>query len=238
MKNLFIFCLLVLHLSSCTIKFESPIKSIKTERNLTGTFENIEVSEAIDIIYTQNKNLNLEIETTKDNDKNILTEISDGILTIRRKHNNGFMPNINNGKVTIYLYSPKLKGIKLTGASSFKSTNLIKNDEINLDLSGASDATLIVNAIKVKTDLSGASDVNINGICKDIYIKCSGASEFNGYKLEHLNSTVYISGASDVKIASFNTINGAISGASSLFYKGEPKHINVSESGNSEIIHK
>ena len=109
----------------------------------------------------------------------------------------------------------------MRGASSIRSENEITStDVLHVDISGASEGRLELNAPKVSVNLSGASNANIKGKTKDFEGGASGASEIRGFDLLSENADVDASGASSIEIYASVKIAGQASGASSVNYKG------------------
>lgn len=149
--------------------------------------------------------------------------------------------------------------IDISGASRVSGLNMTLTEDLNLDLSGASDFKGNIVAREYDCDLSGASHVEM-GIktCNDMEIDLSGASTFNinsTIEEESNNISVNASGASNLSIpnckfrrgevnltgASFaklwitGTLDCDLSGASELGLKGSPSIGNINTSGGSKI---
>ncbi|MDG1778195.1 MAG: DUF2807 domain-containing protein [Flavobacteriaceae bacterium] len=65
--------------------------------------------------------------------------------------------------------------VDVSGASSVKGLDLVINDKLRLDASGASNAKLIANG-RIKADLSGASSFKYGGDADKVNIHSTGAS--------------------------------------------------------------
>ena len=87
-------------------------------------------------------------------------------------------------------------------------------------------------------ELTGASVVNLKGTTENLRIRASGASDIKDFDLQTDNCIAKISGASDVRITAMKSISASASGASTLYYKGNPEKSDVSASGASSISQK
>lgn len=72
--------------------------------------------------------------------------------------------------------------IDASGASSVKGLDLVINDQLSLDASGASNATLTVHG-RIKADLSGASSFKYGGDGDDDKVKIRSTGASNSRKL-------------------------------------------------------
>jgi hypothetical protein len=174
-------------------------------------------------------------------------EADDNILEYIEVHTDGSTLEIHTEnnirlrpthKIKVYVSNPEYKDLRVSGASSIHSENEITSpDAFRVDLSGASEGTLEVNAPKVSVDLTGASNAHIKGKTKDFEGGASGASEIRGFDLLTENADVNASGASSIEIYASVKITGEASGASSVNYKGNAQ-TSVEKSGASSVNKK
>jgi hypothetical protein len=239
MKKLALFSLVILVFASgCREIAGRRIRGsghiITENRNETG-FNNVDVSGAIDVYIRQDSTTSVKVEA----DDNILEYIevhTDGsTLEIHTENNIRLRPT---HKIKVYVSNPEYKDLRVSGASSIHSENEITSpDAFHVDLSGASEGTLEVNAPKVSVDLTGASNAHIKGKTKDFEGGASGASEIRGFDLLTENADVNASGASSIEIYASVKITGEASGASSVNYKGNAQ-TSVEKSGASSVNKK
>lgn len=167
---------------------------VKEDRKI-AKFNGIEVSDAIDVIITQSENESIVTETYKNLQKNLMTEVKNGKLKIY------FNERVKlDSKTKVYVYFRNLESIDLIGASSIKGTNKIISDKMNIELSGASDADLNLQAVNTTVDLSGAADLDLNLLTDDLYIELTGASDAD-INIDTKKLRIQASGASDIDLA-------------------------------------
>src|SRR4030095_1102036 len=208
---------------------------IITENRTAAGFNNIDVSGAIDVYIKQDSPTSVKVEA----DDNILEYIevhtNGSTLEIYTEGNIRLKPS---HKIKVYVSNPEYKDLQVSGASSIHSENEITSaDALHVDLSGASEGRLELNAPKVSVNLTGASNANIKGKTKDFEGSASGASEIRGFDLLTENADVDASGASSIEVFASVKIAGQASGASSVNYKGNAQ-ANVEKSGASSVNKK
>lgn len=127
-------------------------------------------------------------------------------------------------------------GDKLTldFGGAVKSTIETSYDVMDIKLTGASKMNLLASTSKVRADLSGASKMDLQGVSKEIELDISGASKVLGFEMHSHNADVEASGASQAEVSVDNVLTVEASGASKVFYKGDPR-IFQKNSGNSNI---
>ena len=105
-----------------------------------------------------------------------------------------------------------------------------------LNLSGASKADLQgVRADKFELDLNGASKVNIEGEAATFIADMSGASTLEADNFKTVKTVIEASGASKANVFVSEDLNADASGASKIYYSGNPKTVREDESGASRV---
>jgi hypothetical protein len=108
-----------------------------------------------------------------------------------------------------------------------------------VEISGASSANVAgVNADSLELKASGASKIKIEGEAKILEAEASGASSIDAEKLKVEDANVEANGASSATVAATNDLDLNASGASKIYYVGEPKNIKQDSSGASSIKKK
>jgi len=239
MKKIALFSLVILvFASSCREIAGRRIRgsgNIITQNRSESGFTNIDVSGAIDVYIKQDSSTSVKVEA----DDNILEYIEvhteGSTLAIYTEGNIRLKPS---HKIKVYVSNPQYKDLRVSGASSIHSENEITSaDVLHIELSGASEGSLELNAPRVSVNLTGASNANIKGKTKDFEGSASGASEIRCFDLLSENADVNASGASHIEIFASVKIDGQSSGASSVDYKGNAQ-ASVGKSGASSVNKK
>jgi hypothetical protein len=124
-------------------------------------------------------------------------------------------------KIKVYVTSPVYNDIDVSGASNINGVAKIVNTEnMKLDVSGAGDINMDVNAPAISAEVSGAGAVNLKGETKTFDLTLTGAGKAHCYELLSENTKVDISGAGDADVYASVKLNAEVSGAGSVTYKG------------------
>ncbi|MBV9957323.1 MAG: DUF2807 domain-containing protein [Acidobacteria bacterium] len=179
---------------------------IKSEKRNVEAFTALDTSGAFDIEIVCQKEPSLELE----GDDNILplvkAEVRGGTLYLSPDK-----PYSTRKSVRVRITVPNLESISSSGAGSFRVTEL-KNEQLKIDTSGASNIDLAGQTRSLDLDMSGASKVDSESLkAERVRISLSGAGKANVYASEELNADV--------------------SGAGSVTYTGDPKTVNKKVSG-------
>jgi hypothetical protein len=179
---------------------------IKNEKRNVGAFTALDTSGAFEIEVVCQKEPSLELE----GDDNILplvkTEVRGGTLYLSPEK-----PYSARKAIRVKITMPNLESISSSGAGSFRVTD-IKNEQLKIDTSGASNIDLAGETRSLDMDMSGASKVDSESLkAERVRISLSGAGKANVYASVELNAQV--------------------SGAGSVTYTGDPKTVNKKVSG-------
>ena len=222
MKNVLLLLMVVaVTTPSCRYMWGKRIKgngNIKTEDHSVGSFKNVEVSGAIDLYVAQGDTKPVKIET----DENLLQYIEvvqeGDRIVIKSKAGVNLRPT---NKIKVYVTSPVYNDIDVSGASNINGVAKIVNTEnMKLDVSGAGDINMDVNAPAISAEVSGAGAVNLKGETKTFDLTLTGAGKAHCYELLSENTKVDISGAGDADVYASVKLNAEVSGAGSVTYKG------------------
>lgn len=141
----------------------------------------------------------------------------------------------DNADLKADITMPTLRGVELSGASVGRVAGFESADNVDIELSGASQLNGELTTGDMRLQASGASKANLQGAASNLDLGASGASNVNLESLPVQDVKADISGASQVTINASGNLDADLSGASKLFYTGNPHLGRVSTSGAPEI---
>jgi hypothetical protein len=196
-----------------------------TRVEISSAFEfEIKQSDAYAVAITADDNVIDRVEVVAESDT----------LKIRLR------PTVSLGSVTLRaaVAMPQLYGLAASGASRGTVSDFNSARTLGLNVSGASRVTGDVTAGDVDFDVSGASTVQLEGSAENMVATVSGASRFNLGGFTVKNASVTLSGASNGTVNLTGRLDATLSGASRLYYVGEPTMGNINTSGASTLSRK
>ncbi|MFC2034756.1 head GIN domain-containing protein [Chloroflexota bacterium] len=125
----------------------------------------------------------------------------------------------------------------ISGASSLEASN-IKVGGAQFEVSGDSRVSGNMTAKDVTFEVSGTSSIELLGSADNVILKISGASKTDLSDFMLTDAVVEISGASEVTLNASGRVDAALSGASNLYFYGNPIMGSTDVSGASTIKHK
>ena len=199
-------------------------------------FDKVEVSNAFTLDIRQGEDFSVIIRV----DDNLLEhlEVVKQGSTLKIGLEPGRTYNIRRATMEAEVIMPKLTGLELSGATQTTISGFESTERLDVDVSGASQLRGDIEAGDARFDVSGASRVILSGSAGDLTIDASGASTANLADFTVGDADVQASGASTVTVDVSGRLDAEASGASSVFYLGNPTLGNIDTSGASSVKRK
>ncbi|MFA9371691.1 MAG: head GIN domain-containing protein [Labilibaculum antarcticum] len=192
--------------------------NVQTEEREVGNFESIKVNGAFTIYLSQDDDCSLKVVADENLLDVIKTKVKGDVLYISTEKS-----IYKSKEMKLYIGFKHLSGLKANGAISLKSDQMLRFDELDIEINGASSAELELTANRLRIDNSGASTIKLAGKCDEVSIDISGAGSVSAYDLIVKRGSIDISGVGSGKVCVEEDLRVSISGIGSVKYKGEPK---------------
>lgn len=204
-------------------------------RNLKG-YTTVDVSGAIDLYLSQGTEDAVAVSASSPEIvSRIRTEMRGSTLRIYFDSKGINWKKWGNHKMKAYVTFRQLSTIEASGACNVKVSGKIKQEELKIEMSGASDFKGDVEMSNLILEASGASRITVNGTVKKLGVNANGASDIRGYDISAEECKIDASGASVVRVTVNKELNATASGASAIYYKGEGLIRDINTSGGATV---
>jgi Putative auto-transporter adhesin, head GIN domain len=205
---------------------------LKEEKREVGEFNGVDIGSALQAKVT----IGPKSEVTLSGDDNLLslvkTEVRDGHLVARFESTTGAQTKL---PLMLTITTPRLDQVAAGGAAKV-SVKAGEAKTFRVQAEGASSLAIGgVGSETIEIGASGASQITIVGKAKGLTIKASGASQIHANGMPAESVKVDASGASQVETNASASIEGDVSGASTIQVTGQPGGRKVSSSGASHV---
>jgi hypothetical protein len=208
--------------------------NLETEEYAFSNFTRVEISTAFQFEIQQSSSYNISV-TADDNVMEYVQVSQVGqTLKIGLRTVTWFGPKTLRTSVTM----PELRGLTVSGASRGDIYDFSSTEDLDITVSGASRVNGDITAGNAEFDISGASTIQLDGSANDMVASVSGASRLNLDDFTVNNADVNFSGASSGTINLDGRLDADLSGASKLWYIGEPTMGTINTSGASTVSKK
>lgn len=242
----FVFIAFLLTSCSCSrenmsFKFGDFGPKVTESRSLRG-FEGIEVYGSPTVYYQQADSFSVKVKGPKDIVDNIITEVSDGKLTIRNRGKIG-MFNINFGgdyTLAVYVTSPDLVSVSLAGSGDFISERTVDTDNITINLKGSGDiqfSSLLCD--RCNLEVVGSGDASIRNLdTRETDVTLIGSGDINLRQQNAASTRITLRGSGDVNVEfakGCGSVDAQLMGSGDIDLRGSVQSMNKHKSGSGDI---
>lgn len=235
-RSLLLFACLLLGFSSCIFLGGKRVRgngNIVTTEHSVSSFRVVEVRGAIDVHVSQGDFRPVRVETDENLQEYIEVSERGEKLQVHTKRGFNLKPT---QKVKVYLTAPAYSKLDVSGACNIIGDGrLSQQKEIGLEVSGAGDIRMDVDAPEVSAKISGSGNVNMSGETRKFKLRISGAGDAKCYDLRSERTDVAISGAGNAEVFASVQLDAQVSGAGSVRYRGNAGKVNQQVSGAGSV---
>lgn len=136
-------------------------------------------------------------------------------LVLARKHQMNWGWNKSNGKVTIYVTTPKLDGVEAS--------------------SGSSAATTGVNAENFRADVSSGASLSISGACGALQSQASSGASLSAGELKCKSVSADASSGANITAYASERVDAEASSGANVSVRGGAKEVNSNRSSGGSV---
>lgn len=230
-----LFALSVLFTSCTKDEDVSPSTNVTTVTKSISGYTGLNVSDAFTVFVTFSDTEEIiQIEANANLQQYITVEKHNEQLVISIEDN----VDITGGNVVlkVYITTKQLNAFYGMGASAIQLQNELNGTNLYVELTGASSLTGTIHVDQLNSELTGASNLELDGSCGSFVIDATGASIMTDYGFITDYFTADLEGACNVHLTVQNELEVTASGGSNVYYKGNGVITNQHLSGGSQII--
>ena len=236
MKKLMTKCTIVVLLLISQFVFAQD-KIIREQRKVSA-FTAIKASGIANVYLIKGSQEKVEVVVNdREFNDRLKIEVANNTLVIRMENMEKWNNRDRDIELKIYVTYNNLVSLEGSGATNFYADDEIKAAQFKLDLSGANNSKLNINADKITVETSGASNATLTGRANRLNISSSGASNIKAYELNAVSVNAESSGVANIYVTAQDNLEVRASGLSNINYKGNAKVI-TREVSKMASIHK
>lgn len=224
------FFLFALLLTGMGVQAEEETRSVQP-------FTEISLRIGANIHLEQGDKQNLEIVAKASTLEQIITEVKDGKLIIRFPTKNLFHNDFRPGEITIYITTPQINALAVSGSGDILAEDEIKTKSIDLSVSGSGNINLSeLSAERVTNSISGSGNIILAGktTAQDLSVAMSGSGNFKALDFSADDVSVKVSGSGNASVAANKNLYIRLMGSGNVTYKGKPL-IDQSTTGSGSV---
>lgn len=200
-----------------------------TEGRIVSEFTKVYSSGAFDVHITKGNTFEVIVSADENVIPYIETYVSNGVLKLGTS---GTLSIKNQLPMEIFITTPNLEGIKLSGSGTISSDYFLSH-KMDVLLSGSGTINTAFESENANVTISGSGKVILSGFTDKANFIISGSGKIDAAELLCTDCYTTTSGSGDIWISIDQYLKAIISGSGNVYYYGKPtieKHI--SGSGN------
>ena len=206
--------------------------NVTTKKHSTSDYHKVDVVGFMDVKLEKGTEGNITVKTDDNIHEYVSIESNKGVLKIKIKNN----VNISTKKgLHITVPFTDLDNVSLTGSGDVLTSNQIKSDQFEAEVTGSGDMTLDVDSIRIDAKVTGSGDLKITGSTTHLEIKVTGSGDFDGDSLNAQNVEAYVSGSGDARVVANKSIKARVNGSGDINYSGNPSKSDTKVMGSGDI---
>lgn len=239
MKNIFFLSVFSIVCLFAHAQDSKVINDKNVQKREVHSFHDVDISGGVDLYLTQGGEEAVAVSAGDPEVRDrIRTEVSDGVLRIYLDNRGFHWGNLSSRHMKAYVSFKNISHLTATGGSDVYLQDVIKAENLKLDLSGGSDLSgkMVIGELSIYQ--SGGSDSHVSGSANRLLIHASGGSDYHGYDLSADNCKVEVSGGSDAFLTVNKELTASASGGSDVHYRGNGVVRESHASGSGSISKK
>lgn len=204
---------------------------ITQKREITDDFKSIEVNSAVEVVIEQADRTEIFVEAEDNLQKSIITKVRNGVLFISRENGNYSCHRSQK----VFIKTPIIVELTANSASSIKTKNTLKGENISLNASSAAKIEAQLAVDNIKANSSSASKIDIKGMALNLEVDATSASKIEAEDLLVNTITAQSSSGSKISIHPIVSLKADASSGGKIEYNNNPKQIEKSTSSGGDI---
>jgi hypothetical protein len=227
---LFIAAISLSILSSCRFGCIKGSGHRITENHKVSDFSKLDISGGFKIHLKQDSSLTVTVNADDNLMKYIHVNSEGDKLRIYSKKN-----ICGSGELELNIGVKNLEVIKASGGINLATDGKLNTKDLHLELSGASQIDMDLNAANLFTEGSGSTDMTLRGQAASHKIEFAGSGKVKAGDFVVGSYDIETTGASECTINVLKDLNVNTTGAADIKYRGNPTNVNTSKTGAASV---
>ncbi|TDO24113.1 GIN domain-containing protein [Pedobacter duraquae] len=226
-----LFLILAIAFAGCKSKcIEDSGKHIE-KKIVAKNFDKISLTGPIKLVIHQDSSYAITVSADSNVVDAIETKVSGSELTVKLDADK----YCGTDSIVVHAGIGPLTQLKVKGASTIVSTGVLKLGDLKLEFSGTISANLNLQAGKVSTVSEGVTDLKLTGQAGQHELNSKGTITLGAQDFTVGIYKLNIEGLGNSKINVLNELYVETSGASEIYYRGNPKTIKENKKGAAKL---
>lgn len=199
------------------------------------SFTEVALSTAGTVYVTIGNDYRVEVDGDEDAIEDADIYVKGSTLVIDSDDGWSWFGGSSSNDLIVNVTLKSLEGLKVSGSGKLIVTNKFTTDDLYLAVSGSGKMELDAKANDAEASVSGSGKIYLKGSGETMRVSISGSGRVKAEDFNVKEFKASISGSGTCEIAVQDKIDARISGSGSIYYKGNPAHVNTTASGSGKV---
>ncbi len=198
-----------------------------------NNFDQVNLSGFFEVLLIEGKEGKVTLEGEENILPYIITEVKNGALKIKTKKNIHLK---TNKKITITVPFEDINAISLGGSGNIIAKKTITGNKISFSVGGSGTIKAKVKVNSIQGSIGGSGNISLQGQTDHLKCSVSGSGNIKAYDLSTSELKVSLAGSGNIQVSVKNKIKANVAGSGNIYYKGDPKYVDIKSVGSGSII--
>ncbi len=193
-------------------------------------FHSLDVTGNVKVFLVQDSVFSLKATGSPTALSHLKTGLKDGVLKISTEKFHV------NRELKLLLFAPEIRSLKLSGASTLKGQGKFIADNMDIELTGFSKATMDVHVNRILTiHQLAASELTMEGMAYHMNPQIKGVSQFKAGNLLVRTATIKADGAAEINTSVTDSLDVEVAGAARFKNRYRPAYLHYETKGAASV---
>lgn len=206
------------------------------ETRKVGAFTAVNLGGSMRVVFRQGSPQKVEVVGEPEDLAHLETIVEGNQLRIGAKREGRFLTYNFHKSVTVYVTTPTVTGLAVSGSGSLQAAEPIRAAKLKLSVSGSGNLELAsVTADALDSSLSGSGNIEVaGGSAPSQEISVSGSGGVRAEQLASKTCSVRIAGSGNCRVRATETLDARIAGSGGVYVSGNPR-VSSSVAGSGRV---
>ena len=208
---------------------------VVTDKRTVGSFTGVSLEFSGDVMLKQSNETAVDVVSQANIAQEVETVVEDNVLHIRFKNRMG--NNYSYKKLTVYVVTPNIENIFLSGSGDLSALSDIKSNNLQVSLRGSGGIKLKnIDCASLDAHVLGSGNISMDGgIVQTASYAVTGSGDIGAEKIKARSVKVKTTGSGNIVCTAIENIDAKCTGSGDITYFGHPAQTVVKSTGSGSI---
>ncbi len=208
---------------------------VVTDKRTVGSFTGVSLEFSGDVMLKQSNETAVDVVAQANIAQEVETVVEDNVLHIRFRNRQGY--NYSFNKLTVYVVTPNIENIFLSGSGDLSALSDIKSNNLQVALRGSGGIKLKnIDCTSLDAHVQGSGNISLNaGTVQSASYAVTGSGDIGAENIKSRSVKAKTTGSGNIICTATENIDTKCTGSGDITYFGHPTQTVVRSTGSGSI---